>query len=514
MFKNYLLKSVFVFLFLFTFANHSFAYTLPTNNCTATSTTYGVSIVSIYDLNGSIPLCVNATANLPVRIYEGTVSTSNEIYTVTVPGQATFSYPKWFLATNIGGINHFQFIAADNTGVQGKADITINLNYTPITLTASPSISQGATIAPNTAESFTCTNSTEMYYDGTLVASDYNGSASSYNLVYPTTPTLGSHSVACHNVAADIQGLSPAVGSQYYPLLNFNVGGNMSGNISAPNCTIPNGTSSCSTTVSWNTYNPVATSAVTSETSGSGASSPNNIIGNTNDGSQNVNIPYIVLGSHQGRNFYLYNNAISLAQATAIAQCASGSSWDGSKCTNSPINQNNPNDPNNPNNPNDPNNPASCTLPNYWIVSAAGGTCAQCPSGTAYNTANQSCDALPYTHFLSFNVSAGYVAKGAGIDINWSIQKPDSSCKIIGVAIKTGAQVFISADNSSVNNSVTGGSSNPTLSAGSLKAMTGSYFTVNQSTRFTASCITPVGSYNPGYHQLVRDIYLTGDSER
>jgi hypothetical protein len=330
-----------------------------------------------------------------------------------------------------------------------------------------------------------------MYYDGTLVDSDYTG-ASLYNLSFTTIPTNGSHSVECDNIG----------GALTREILNFNVGAGMSGVISASNCSIEVGASSCSSTVSWNTYSPVSTSAVTSETDASGQSSPGNVIANADSGSMNVNIPYIVLGSHQGRNFYLYNNSIELANATALAECVSGSSWDGTKCA-EPI------DP-------DP-EPTECLLPNYLINTPSGTICSQCSTGSDYDAINHTCiltSSIPYTHFLSFNASAGNIKKGTGIDFNWSIQKPDNSCKIVGVAIASGAIVFNSQDYSSINASVSGDGLSPNLSAGSYKSKIGSYFTVNQSTRFTASCITPEESYNPGYHQLVRDVYVIGEKER
>jgi hypothetical protein len=48
---------------------------------------------------------------------------------------------------------------------------------------------------------------------------------------------------------------------------------------------------------------------------------------NGNSGSQAFAVPYA------GRIFYLYNNAISLAQSSATASCASGTAWDGSQCS-------------------------------------------------------------------------------------------------------------------------------------------------------------------------------------
>jgi hypothetical protein len=92
----------------------------------------------------------------------------------------------------------------------------------------------------------------------------------------------------------------------------------MTGTLTASNCTIASGASTCNSNLSWTTVNPVATSAVTTPT--------NITAGSGNNGSAT----YAVSGGN--RTFYLYNNAQLLAQATAVASCISGTTWDGSKC--------------------------------------------------------------------------------------------------------------------------------------------------------------------------------------
>jgi len=92
----------------------------------------------------------------------------------------------------------------------------------------------------------------------------------------------------------------------------------MSGSLTASNCTIASGASTCNTTLNWTTANPVATSAVTT---------PTNInVATGNSGT----ISYPV--SSGIRTFYLYNNGVLLDQKTATASCTSGTNWDGSKC--------------------------------------------------------------------------------------------------------------------------------------------------------------------------------------
>ncbi|MES2930426.1 MAG: hypothetical protein V4665_01435 [Patescibacteria group bacterium] len=100
----------------------------------------------------------------------------------------------------------------------------------------------------------------------------------------------------------------------------------MSGTLTAnPSyCTIPAGSSTCSTILAWNTLNPVSTSAVTTPGLGTVATG--------NSGSQQVNVPY------GNQVFYLYNNGQLLHQATVNASCGSGSSWNGSSCVSTQVN--------------------------------------------------------------------------------------------------------------------------------------------------------------------------------
>ena len=94
------------------------------------------------------------------------------------------------------------------------------------------------------------------------------------------------------------------------------------GTLTASNCTIASGASSCDTALSWTTTNAVGTSNITSNTP-----SANTIITTGNSGTNfSASVPY------NSRSFFLNNNSIQLATATATATCASGTSWDGSKC--------------------------------------------------------------------------------------------------------------------------------------------------------------------------------------
>ncbi|HEX6096988.1 MAG TPA: hypothetical protein VF432_11740, partial [Thermoanaerobaculia bacterium] len=99
--------------------------------------------------------------------------------------------------------------------------------------------------------------------------------------------------------------------------------GAMSGSLTpaAPSCTIASGSSGCNVTLSWTTTNPVDVSRVTSN-----YPSANTLIDTGNSGSKSVEVPY------GGRSFFLYNNGVELDRSNATANCASGTSWNGSRC--------------------------------------------------------------------------------------------------------------------------------------------------------------------------------------
>lgn len=84
-------------------------------------------------------------------------------------------------------------------------------------------------------------------------------------------------------------------------------------------CVINAGSSSCTINFSWNTINPIATSAVTK---------PVNVTVAT--GNSGSTIPFSV--KYNTETFYLYNNAVLLAQSTVSSSCISGSVWNGSIC--------------------------------------------------------------------------------------------------------------------------------------------------------------------------------------
>lgn len=86
-------------------------------------------------------------------------------------------------------------------------------------------------------------------------------------------------------------------------------------------CTIALNANSCDTKLTWTTTNPGGTSQVTSNYPSAGT-----VIANSNNGNATVTIPY------NSRQFFLYNSSLELANVSVNANCAAGSTWDGSKC--------------------------------------------------------------------------------------------------------------------------------------------------------------------------------------
>lgn len=94
------------------------------------------------------------------------------------------------------------------------------------------------------------------------------------------------------------------------------------GNIDSTNCIIASGASTCQTSLTWTTANPIGTSNVTSD-----YPAANTVVATGNNG---TNVPAAV--PYPSRNFYLNNNAAGLDQTTAYAVCVTGTVWTLGKC--------------------------------------------------------------------------------------------------------------------------------------------------------------------------------------
>ncbi len=103
-----------------------------------------------------------------------------------------------------------------------------------------------------------------------------------------------------------------------------------SGTISATSCTIPIGSSTCTSSVTWDTQNrvPGANTAVT-------RNNPNNTTVSTNTSATN----FSNIVNEGSSTFYLYHNNLILAQAPITARCEQGAKYNGSLCVeeNAPI---------------------------------------------------------------------------------------------------------------------------------------------------------------------------------
>jgi hypothetical protein len=91
------------------------------------------------------------------------------------------------------------------------------------------------------------------------------------------------------------------------------------GPLTATNCPISLGASSCNTNLTWNTTYPIGISQVTTPTG--------IVVANANS-SAGTSYPV----SNGARNFYLYNNNNLLSTATATASCVGGTHWGTTTC--------------------------------------------------------------------------------------------------------------------------------------------------------------------------------------
>ena len=166
------------------------------------------------------------------------------------------------------------------------------------------------------------------------------GSERDFNFTLTAPVELGTYALRMQNIhkaGADYQdgngqtcAPDPAVdtyfgqeGSATFSVTNTPV---MSGILTPPTapCQIAASRNSCEATLTWDTENPEATSAVVT---------PENVtLATGNSGTQNFTVPY------GEKRFFLYNNSKELDDAKGEAECAPGTTWLGSSCepSNSP----------------------------------------------------------------------------------------------------------------------------------------------------------------------------------
>ena len=102
-------------------------------------------------------------------------------------------------------------------------------------------------------------------------------------------------------------------GSSWVPSLNQCVKNASVKKFSTPNCTIPVGSGSCNSEISWEAIGGHGDFSVTTPT--------NITVATGKSGTKSYAVQY------PSRDFYLYNNGKELAKSTSYADCVSGSTW-------------------------------------------------------------------------------------------------------------------------------------------------------------------------------------------
>jgi hypothetical protein len=466
--------------------------------------------------------------------------------------------PYVFSAASINGEDTINYAIVDNSNNTDQATVVAKVPPVPIDLSNNRSLANNGTLTGGQSITFTCTKSTELYYDpipnttNTPAVSDYT-EATGYILVHQITPAIGTHTIECDNIA----------GSLTRETFTFNV--------VAPNKLDINNTSYTPTVAlspvdfTWSSngtdcgfynYDKSVKFGNASGNAGSGFSytlgSPNYPSGANSYGyyikcydTANPGTAINELNTNLSSTTEMVSGTsttVAWYYLVASFSCPSGYSPDSGNGNICVSNVSPPSPPICAFTDSPTNSQIACSCPSGTITglvvdSTNGSSQTIVPPGSPFAWSNLqyryqiTCDnggggttvlvpALerPYTHFLSFNVSAGYIKPGGAIDLNWVIQDPTTTCKIIGVDLKTGAEIFNSnsSNYSAIKTSVTvskSSSSARNFSDGSFKTLMGQGFTLNNSARFTASCQNN-STYMPGYYKLVRDVYTTQSQDR
>lgn len=566
-----MLKKYFIFLFIFTsflfvssrasaasWLDKGGADTCTSKYINATAT----NIVSEQDLNigGGINVCVVTGSNPPFRIEERNDQTGYfATHTINSSvGTTTVNMPYTFSAASIGstGGEIINYTISDASNNIDQATIVARVPPVPIVLSNNRSLANNGTLAAGQSITFTCTKSTELYYDpvngqtNTPAVSDYT-EATGYTLVHTVTPSIGTHTIECDNIGGSLTRQTFTFNVVAANKLDIN---NTSYTPTVALSPVDFTWSSNGTNCSFYNYDKSVKFGNATGSAGAGfsytLSSPNYPSGANSYGyyikcydSTNPTIAINELNANLSSTTEMVSGTsttIAWYYLVASFSCPSGYSPDSGNNNTCVANA-------------QPSNPPICAFtdpPTNSLIACS------CPSGTITGLVVDSTDGSsqtivppssafawsnlqyryqitcsgggsttlipalqrPYTHFLSFNVSAGYVKPGGVIDLNWVVQDPTTTCKIVGVDLKTGAEIFNSnsSNYSAIKTSVTvstSSSATKNFSAGSFKALMGQALTINNSARFTASCQNN-SSYMPGYYKLVRDVYTTTSQER
>jgi hypothetical protein len=220
--------------------------------------------------------------------------------TGTVSGAGTYNYNTSVTATATADVSStFSGWSGDcNTSGQVvmNSNKTCTANFTLNNFIVSTSAGAGGSVSPTSRTvNYGSTTTFTITPDSSHLINSVSGCGGSLSgFTYTTGAITGACTVSA-SFKAMTGTLTPATSS----------------------CIIALNSSSCTTTLSWSTTNPVATSAVT-------ASGMTNVNGNS--GSQAFTVPF------NSRTFYLYNSSVLLTQASATSSCTAGTSWNGTKC--------------------------------------------------------------------------------------------------------------------------------------------------------------------------------------
>lgn len=549
MFKKYFIL-VFIFASFVFLNNTASAFILDTGSSTpcvsknvnATAT----GIISQNDLKGNIDVCLVPGSNPPFIINENSTTFATSTTVNSVSGTTTISMPYIFDISSIQKNEKISFDVFDGSGNNDSAEVHAYVPIVPITLSNNKGLTASSSIlGAGQSITFTCTNSTELYYDpvvgqvNTPIVSDYTG-ATGYTLVYNVTPTPGDHTVECDNIDGSLTRKVFHFKGSDNKLDIDNTSYSPTYALSPVHFTWSSNGTNCSF------YNYDKSQKYGNATSPSAnnfsfdLNSPNFPQGANSYGyyikcydSNNPNILIDDLNSNLSSSTESINGVdttVAWYHLVATFSCPNGYAPDTGN-NNICIVQNNPScsftDPTD--------DFVSCTclsgtLTSLSVDSTDGSSQVIVPPDTPFAWSNihyryrLNCGNLPalqrpYTHFLSFNVSAGYIKPGGLLDMNWIVQDPTTTCKIVGVDLKTGQEIFSSESSqyalvkNSITTSKTSSSSLKNFSDGSLKNLMNKALIINGSARFTASCDNN-GAYMPGHYQLVRDVYTTTSQER
>ena len=556
MFKKYFLL-VFIFSTFLFLNNKAFAFILDTGTSTACTSKLinatATRVVSMVDLKGNIDICLVPGSNPPFTILEKNNVSGFSTTTIVnyVSSTTTIPMPYVFDISSIQSNDTINFTVSDGSGSPpDSAKIIAYVPTVPITLTNNRSIAENGTINEGTSITFTCVDADELYFDpvsgstNTPVVADYTG-ATNYTLVHTITPSAGNHTVECDNIG----------GSATRKVFHFYVNSNklnIDNTSYSPTVALSPvhfTWSSNGTNCSFYNYDKSVKFGNASGNSGSGFSfdltspnlpqgantygyyikcydsnNPNTLIDDTNanlasstemiSGVNTVVAWYHLVASFSCPNGYIVDsanqNACVLRPTPPI--CAftdSTNQYISCSCSSgSPTSLTIFNTDGTSQNIVPPSSPFAWNILQYQYQLSCSG------SPTLYPALQR-----PYTHFLSFNVSAGYIKPGGVLDMNWIVQDPTTTCKIVGVDLKTGQEIFNSEDSqyalvkNSVTKAKTASTSLKNFSDGSLKNIMNTGLKINSSARFTASCEN-LGTYLPGYYKLVRDVYTTSSQEK